>query len=63
MVLFYEWVGRVKCPATLPHTVAEKMVNTPITRALMKWGHFDRAKHVLKVLLVSLSNNMSIDEV
>ena len=44
-------------------TVAEKVVNTPSTQALLKWGHFDRAKPIFKILLVSWTESMSIKEV
>ena len=38
-----------------------KMINTPSTQALLKWGHFDRAKPTLKMPLVSWSDNMSTE--
>ena len=34
-------------------TVAEKMVNTPSIKALLKWGHFDKAKPTFRILLAS----------
>ena len=45
------------------NTVAEKMVNTPSTQALLKWGHFDRAKSIFKMLLVSQTEIESTEEV
>ena len=44
-------------------TVAEKVVNTPGTQALLKWGQFDRAKPIFKILLVSWTENVSVEEV
>ena len=44
-------------------TVAEKMINTPSTKALLEWGHFDRAKTILKIMLVSQTQTISTKEV
>ena len=44
-------------------TVAEKMINTPSTQALLKWGQFDRAKPTFKMLLVSWTETESTNEV
>ena len=44
-------------------TVAEKVANTPNTQALLKWGHFDRAKPIFQMPLVSWTETESTDEV
>ena len=44
-------------------TVTEKTVSTPITEALLKWGHFDKAKPILKMLLVFWTEFVSTEEV
>ena len=50
-------------PEFCQNTVVEKMVNTPSTLALLKWSHFDRAKSIFKMPLVSWTETESIEEV
>ena len=45
------------------HTVTEKTVSTPSSEALLKWDHLDRAKPILKILIVSQTETMSTEEV
>ena len=46
----------------IPFTVAEKMVNTPSTKALLKWDHFDRANPIFKMPPVSWTEIESTEE-
>ena len=36
-----------------PHTVVKENIGTLTTKALCKWGHFERAKPIFEILLVS----------
>ena len=43
--------------------VAEKMVNVPIIKALYKWVYFERAKHILKILLLPSIDTVYVKKV
>ena len=45
------------------HTVSENESHTLSKLALLKWGHFDRAKPIFKIPLVSWTETESTDEV
>ena len=44
-------------------TAAAKRIRTPITKALWKWGQFDKAKPIFKILTFTWSGKMSTEEV
>ena len=44
-------------------TAMANKIYTPIIQALWKWDHFDRAKPILKILLVFLTDTTFVEEV